>query len=114
MVLISTSVQGLQRLIDTFRQYTEEFDILYNEIKTQYMSLLPRSLKHIAKPQIFLGNHRLEFMHEFPYLGHIITDNLKDTADVKLGRRALCATGNMIARRFAFYLQDTKLLHFRS
>lgn len=114
MVLISPSVQGLQRLIDTCRQYAEEFDIIYNETKTQCMSLLPRSLKHIAEPQIFLGSHRLEFVHEFPYLGHIITDDLKDTADIEQRRRKLCAAGNMIARRFAFCHRDVKLLLFRS
>ncbi|XP_064079527.1 uncharacterized protein LOC135196616 [Macrobrachium nipponense] len=87
MVLISPSVQGLQRLIDTCRQYAEKFDILYNGTRTQCMSLLPRSLKHIAEPQIFLGNHRLEVAHEFPYLGHIITKDLKDAADMEQRRR---------------------------
>ncbi|XP_064081128.1 uncharacterized protein LOC135197865 [Macrobrachium nipponense] len=99
MDLISPKVHGLQRLIDTCRQYGEEFDIIYNETKTQCMSLLPRLLKHTAEPQIFLGNHRLEFVHEFPYLGHIITDDLKDTADIEQRRRKLCATGNVIAKR---------------
>ncbi|XP_066943485.1 uncharacterized protein [Macrobrachium rosenbergii] len=78
MVLVSPSVQDLQRLIHTSRGYGEEFDILYNETKTQCTSLLTRSLKHMAEPQIFLGNRRLESVHEFPYLGHIITENLKD------------------------------------
>ncbi|XP_064096293.1 uncharacterized protein LOC135208075 [Macrobrachium nipponense] len=83
MVLISPSVQGLQRLIDTCRQYAEEFDILYPETKNQCsMSLPPRSLKHIAETQIFFGNHRLEFVNEFPYLGHITTGDLEDTADI--------------------------------
>ncbi|XP_066946070.1 uncharacterized protein [Macrobrachium rosenbergii] len=114
MFLISPSVQGLQRLIDTCRQYAEEFDILHNETKTQCMSLLPRPLKHIAEPQIFLGIHCLEFVHEFPYLGYTITDYLKDTADIEQRRRKLCATGNMIARRSAFCRRETKLLLFRS
>ncbi|XP_064077649.1 uncharacterized protein LOC135195317 [Macrobrachium nipponense] len=83
MVQISPLVEGLQRLIDTCRQYAEEFDILHNETKTQCIFLLLRSLKHIAEPQIFLGNHRLEFVQEFPYLGHIIMDNLKDTSDTE-------------------------------
>ncbi|XP_064120658.1 uncharacterized protein LOC135225258 [Macrobrachium nipponense] len=113
MVLISPSVHGLQRLIDTCRINAEDFDIIYNETKTQCMSLLPRSLKHIAEPQIFLRNHRLEFVHEFPYLGHISTDYLKDTADIEQRHRKLCATGNMIARRFAFCHRDVKLLLFR-
>ncbi|XP_064088459.1 uncharacterized protein LOC135202924 [Macrobrachium nipponense] len=99
MVLISPSVQSLQLLIDTCHQYAEEFDIIYNETKTQCMSLLLRSFKHIAEPQIFLGNHRLEYVDEFPYLDHIITNDLKDTADIEQRRRKPCATGDMIIRR---------------
>ena len=49
MVLISPSVQGLQRLINTCSSYANEFDIIYNETKTQCMSVLPRSLRHKMK-----------------------------------------------------------------
>ena len=56
----------------------------------------------------------LEFVSEFPYLGHIITNNLTDTADIEHRRRKLCSLGNMITRRFAFCHQDTKFLLFRT
>ena len=114
MVLISPSAHGLQRLIDTCSFYADEHDILYNESKTQCMSILPRTLRLIEDPPIHLKDHRLTFVKEFPYLGHIITNNQKDTVDIEQRRRKLCSLGNMITRRFAFCHQETKLLLFRT
>lgn len=114
MVLISPSAEGLQRLINTCSLYAAQNDIIYNESKTQCMSVLPRSLRYLEDPTIHLGNHKLEFVSEFPYLGHIITNNLTDTADIEHRRRKLCSLGNMITRRFAFCHQDTKFLLFRT
>ena len=114
MVLISPSAQGLQHLINVCSLYADEHDIIYNESKTQCMSVIPRSFRIKKDPVMHLKNHRLEFVKEFPYLGHIITNDLKDTADIEHRRRKLCSIGNMITRRFAFCHQDTKFLLFRT
>ena len=71
MVLISPSAQGLQDLIDTCFNFAADNDIIYNETKTQCMSIYPRDLRHTPDPSITLGNHQLVFVDEFPYLGHI-------------------------------------------
>ena len=114
MVLISPSAEGLQRLIDTCTDYARLHDVVYNETKTQCMSVLPRSLRGVGNPTIILENHQLEFVNEFPYLGHIITNDRKDNVDIEHRRRKLCAVGNMIARRFAFCNVETKLQLFKS
>ena len=114
MVLISPSVSGLQQLINTCATFASANDIIYNETKTQCMSILPRALRHIQEPEIKLRDHRLQFVDEFPYLGHIITRDLKDGTDIEHRRRKLCAVGNMISRRFAFCNTDTKMTLFRS
>ena len=114
MVLISSSAEGLQRLINICCDYASSHDIIYNETKTQCMSILPRNLRHIPNPTITLEGHQLLFVSEFSYLGHIITNNLSDNADIEHKRRKLCALGNMITRRFSFCNTDTKLVLFRA
>ena len=114
MVLISPTACGLQRLINTCTEYANSHDIIYNETKTQCMSILPRNIRGIEDPTIMLENHNLEFVKEFPYLGHIITENMNDNTDIEHRRRKLCAIGNMIVRRFAFCNTDTKLQLFKS
>ena len=113
MVLISPSASGLQSLIDCCCNYAADHDIIYNETKTQCMRITSNP-HHFREPTIFLGQHRLQFVTQFPYLGHIITNDLKDDADIEHRRRKLCALGNMITRRFAFCNRDTKLTLFRS
>ena len=39
-------------------------------------------------------------MHEFRYLGHIITDDFKDDADITREIRSLFYRTNMLIRRF--------------
>ena len=114
MVLLSPSVSGLQRLIDNCCDFAAANDIIYNETKTQCMRILPKALRHLQEPEIKLGDHRLQFVNEFPYLGHIITNDMKDTTDIEHRRRKLCSLGNMITRRFAFCNEDTKFTLFRS
>ena len=114
MVLISPSAKGLQRLINVCCQYANAHDIIYNETKTQCMLIRPRELRHIAEPRIMLEHHHLEFVNEFPYLGHIISSDLKDNTDIENRRRKLCALGNMITRRYGFCNIDTKILLFQS
>ena len=114
MVLLASSAKGIQRLIDTCFEYASSHDIIYNETKTLCMSVLPRNLRHIPDPVITLGVHQLQFVNEFPYLGHIITNTLKDNTDIEHKRRKLCALGNMVTRRFAFCNIDTKLVLFQS
>ena len=113
MVLISPSATGLQRLIDCCCNYAAVHDIIYNETKTQCMRIVTNTYQ-FREPTITLGQHRLQFVTQFPYLGHIITTDLTDGADIEHRRRKLCALGNMITRRFAFCNRDTKLALFRS
>ncbi|MEO0688570.1 MAG: hypothetical protein AAFY76_26780 [Cyanobacteria bacterium J06649_11] len=61
-----------------------------------------------------LEQHNLEFVNEFPYLGHIISCELKDNSDIEHRRRKLCALGNMITRRYGFCNIDTKILLFQT
>ena len=114
MVLISPSAKGLQQLINACCNYAERHDIIYNETKTQCMMVIPRALQNVPHPQINLGGHPLQFVNEFPYLGHIITSDLKDNKDIDQRRRKLCALGNLVTRRYSFCNLDTKLLLFRS
>jgi len=51
-------------------------------------------------PQFSLGTNLLLFVTEFKYLGHMITDNLTDDADMQREVRSLFVRINIIRRRF--------------
>jgi len=51
-------------------------------------------------PQFSLDNNLLQFVKEFKYLGHTITDNLTDDADIQREVFNLFVRTNIFRRRF--------------
>jgi len=49
-------------------------------------------------PQFNLGNNLLQFVKEFKYLGHTITDHLTDDADIQREVRSLFVRTNILRR----------------
>ncbi|XP_034824105.1 uncharacterized protein [Maniola hyperantus] len=69
--------------------------------------------KRPQKP-VLLSGVSLDTVEQFRYLGHVITTDLKDDADVERERRALSIRANMIARRFARCSTGVKVTLFRA
>ncbi|KAL0820955.1 hypothetical protein ABMA28_005612 [Loxostege sticticalis] len=65
-------------------------------------------------PTVLLNSVALERVVQFKYLGHEVTADLKDHADIERERRALSIRANMLARRFARCSVDVKITLFRA
>jgi len=66
------------------------------------------SYKIANKLNIYLGNSRIAYVEEFSYLGHIITCDLTDDAEMERERRSLATRGNLIMHKFHFCNDDVK------
>ena len=55
----------------------------------------------------------LNFINDFCYLGHIISNNMTSNVDIEEQRRKLCSRGNVMLRKFDFCQIDTKITLFR-
>ena len=53
-------------------------------------------------------------MQQFKYLGHILTEDMKDDRDIERERRALSVRCNMLARKFGKCSEDVKVTLFRA
>ena len=51
-------------------------------------------------PQFKFGNNTLQYAKEFKYLGHIITEDLTDDADIQREIRNLSTRTSILLRRF--------------
>ncbi|XP_022832297.1 uncharacterized protein LOC111360568 [Spodoptera litura] len=115
MVLLSASVCGLRRLIRTCEEYAGGHGLIYNVKKSQYMvfeavgARCPSSV-----PQVKLNGIHLARVDSFKYLGHILTTDLRDHADMERERRALSVRANMLARRFAQCSRGVKVALFKA
>lgn len=65
-------------------------------------------------PPVILCGTPLHKVNKFKYLGHWVTDDLKDDMDIERERRALSVRCNMLARRFAMCTSQVKTTLFRA
>ena len=65
-------------------------------------------------PLVSLNGSPVRVVRSFKYLGHILTDDLRDDADLERERRALAVRCNMLARRSGKCSEDVKSTLFRA
>ncbi|KAL0811559.1 hypothetical protein ABMA28_009944 [Loxostege sticticalis] len=114
MVLLSASVGGLSQLLDICEKYAKQHGLTYNVKKSEWMIFQVRGRSLCQTPKLRLNGCPLNRVEQFKYLGHILTSDLKDNADIERERRALSVRANMIARRFARCSRDVKITLFRA
>lgn len=56
----------------------------------------------------------LQRVNSFKYLGHVVTENLKDDDDMEKERRAVAVRCNMLARRFERCSTEVKITLFKA
>jgi len=86
IVILAPSWSGLQQLLSVLYEHSTNIDMTCNNKKAVCMVFKPKSRAKVVA-DIFLqfnlgGTNLLQFVKEFKYLGHTITDNLTDDADI--------------------------------
>ncbi|XP_072931493.1 uncharacterized protein [Epargyreus clarus] len=113
MYLLSASICGLRRLLDICEAYVGRHGLTYN-VKTSGKWETPMGKRLNKVPPVFLNGTQLKRVYQFKYLGHMLTPDLKDNADIERERRALSIWVNMLARRFARCSKNVKITLFRA
>mgnify|MGYP003529796334 FL=1 len=107
----------MQELLDILQCCCSLLDLSCNAKKTVCMKFDPidRSKIVASKFQQFtLCGSKLQFVSEFRYLGHIITDQLTDDSDIKREVRNMYIRTNILIRRFSRCSTVVKLRLFKS
>ena len=76
IVLIATSAQELQTLVNHLNIVSKRYDLLINAEKTKVMTTVNGSC------DVTIDNQTVEVMDTFPYLGSVITSDAECTADI--------------------------------
>jgi len=103
LVILAPSWRGLQHLLSVLHKHSANIDMTCNSKKTVCMVFKPKQRAKVVAdnfPQLSLGTELLQFVNEFKYLGHTITDNLTDDADIQREVRNLFVRTNILRRRF--------------
>ena len=86
--LVSHTEGGLQDLIDAFSDACNDFGLKISLTKTEIMTQ-----GSVSDPNIYVGQHRLETVTSFTYLGRTVTNNLN--LDTEINKRVGKAAGVM-------------------
>ncbi|CAK1601314.1 unnamed protein product [Parnassius mnemosyne] len=113
IVLLSPSIRGLRKLLAICEHYAGDHGLKYNVNKTQMM-VFHSGTGPERIPLAFLDGEAVARVSLFRYLGHILTEDLRDNHDIERERRALAVRCNMLARRFARCSPKARLTLFRA
>ena len=109
MVLPSPSAKGLNCLLGVCESYAKKHDVVYNTTKSKVM-LFPCKTFNV-NPK--LDEDQMEQIHEYVYLGHVITPNFNDNLDIARKKRAICIRANTLSRNFFKCTPNIKALLFK-
>lgn len=101
MVLLCPAISALVRLLNICEEYAMTHGLKYNTKKSELLVFKAGNKALASIPEIQLCGAPLTRVSRFKYLGHWVTDNLQDDADIERERRALAVRCNMLSRRFA-------------
>lgn len=113
MVLLAPSIGALRKLLAVCESFVASHGLSYNVKKTVYM-VFKSDHKNPPIQPIVLDGVCLNKVTQFKYLGHWVTDDLKDDVDMERERRALSVRANMLARRFSRCTDAVKITLFKA
>ena len=114
LCLISPSLAGLRKLVLVCEAAGDYLSIRFNAEKTVCMRFGPPKYRDIPFfPVTLLGSH-LQFVDHVKYLGHTISSDLSDSADMEKAKRAIYARGNSLVRKFGACSENVKISLFGS
>ena len=88
IALVSDSFEDIQEIICQFAQTATKFGLLINLQKTVSKRFNPAVQENLTVPPFYVGNHPLEDVSSFSYLGSILTpDNgMTEELNMRIGR----------------------------
>ena len=114
LVLLAPSAKGLRKLLKVCELYGLNFNIEYNNTKSSVLLFKCKSSRKSTKGTFLLNGENINTDTQYKYLGHIITDNLRDELDIERQRKKIYAQGNILNRKFFMCSEDVKITLFRA
>jgi exonuclease III len=113
-ILMAPSPLALQILIDKCQEFALCNEMVFNPKKTKCMAILPKYLRKLNVPTLFLDCKPISMVVEHKYLGIFITDKFKDDRDIKRQIRATYCRGNVLISKFRKCTAEVKVQLFKT
>ena len=117
VVLLAPTHRAMRNMLAVCDNFAREHHVVFNAKKSKclYFNSYPtRSRISTTVPQFSVGGNDIEFVDEWPHLGHIITTVRDDKADIISKRNVLCGQINNVLCFFGKRDPITKLSLLRA
>ena len=117
IVLITPSWRAMQYLINTLNSSAIDINMTCNISKTVGMVFAPKERRWslgTTFPNFCLGNDVINFVSQFKYLGHMLTNCASDDVDINREIRNIFVRTNILIRRFSNCSLDVKGILFKT
>jgi exonuclease III len=95
--MVASSNAGLQRIMNTLEETSEEYGMKINRKKTKVMRMSKYEGKRV---KIVINGEEIEQVHQFCYLGSLITEDCRCTAEIKrriaMGKESFWNRGELL------------------
>ena len=100
LTLLSSSIEGLQKILDIYKNYADEHDIKVNAMKSKCLYILARNVNFMPG-KVKIGDLYLDISDNVKYLGHVINRAYCDDCDIKRQTRLFYCRANILGRNFS-------------
>ena len=114
LVILAPSAVGLSMLFKACEKFGVHHDVKFNGKKSAVMVFRSKTMKDLVLPDLNMYGEKIQEVTKTKYLGHIITNDLTDDADIDRQVKKLYAQGNSILRKFHMCSWDVKPTLFRA
>ena len=115
LVMLAPTAKALNELLRRCQRFAEDHEVFFSERKSVCMMIPGQGASSsTAGPDIFCGENRLQYVSKYKYLGHFITEELKDEMNIDREVRSMYGRGNSIIRKLGFLPYEVKRSLFMS
>ena len=86
IVLLAPSASALRTMLSVCDNYAADYSILFNASKSKCLVILPHNRRflhdQLRNCTFYVGNNPIDYVDSFEHLGHVITNQLSDNADI--------------------------------
>ena len=114
LCIICPSQKGLQKLVDLCVNVGHSLDVIFNPEKSKCMFFKSDLIKIASPLAIKINGQNVVYSTSEEYLGHVITNNLKDDEDIHKQRKLLYSRSNSLIRKLNLCSEETRAHLFKS
>ena len=105
LVLIAPSAIAMRHMLQVCDDYAAQYNVLFNATKSKCLCCHPvgtpkHGLNSVPHLPFYIGSQAIEFVDKWPHLGHIISNDCDDAADILTKKMSFIGQANKVLYNF--------------